>query len=92
MCAASGKAVNSFTNKGSGRNEKLLPSGISTVGIVWKVPSTTNTTIHKNHHHGWAVRPFYGVGSMDPPDLMQDTSSEGVGQERLGVFFYKNIK
>jgi hypothetical protein len=54
------------------------------VGIVRKVPSTTNTTIHKHHHHGRAVRPSYGVGLMDLPDPTQITSSKGVGQGRLG--------
>jgi hypothetical protein len=38
------------------------------VGIVRKVPSTTNTTINKHHHHGGAVRPSYGVELMDPPN------------------------
>jgi hypothetical protein len=57
---------------------------ISTIGIVQKVPSTTNTTIHKHHHHGGAVRPSYGMGLMDPPDLTQVTSSKEVGQGHLG--------
>jgi hypothetical protein len=39
-----------------------------------------NTTIHKHYHHGGAVRPLFGVGSIDPPDLMRGTSSEGVGR------------
>jgi hypothetical protein len=51
------------------------------VGIVQKVPSTTNTTIHKHHHHGGAIHPSYNVGSMDPPNLTVATSLEGVGQE-----------
>jgi hypothetical protein len=54
------------------------------VGIVPNVPATTNTTIHKHHHHGGAILPSYGVGSMDPPDPTQVTSSEGVGQSCLG--------
>jgi hypothetical protein len=45
---------------------------------------TTNITINKHHHHGGAVCPSYGVGSMDPPNLRQVTSSKGVGQGRLG--------
>ncbi len=53
------------------------------VGIVQKVPSTTNTTIHKHHHHGGAVCPSNDVGSMDPPDLMVVASLEGDGQERF---------
>jgi hypothetical protein len=53
------------------------------VRIVKKVPSTTNTTIHKHHHHGVAIRPSYNMGSMDPPNLMVVTSLEGVGQERF---------
>jgi len=32
-----------------------------------------------------ATSDAYGVGSMDLPDLMQGTSLEGVGQERLGI-------
>ncbi len=51
------------------------------VGIVQKVQSTTNTTIHKHHHHGEAVCPSYNVGSMDLPDLTVVTSLEWVGQE-----------
>jgi hypothetical protein len=70
--------------EGSGGNNKLPPRRIPMVGIVQKVLSTTNTTIHKHHHHGGAVRPSYGVGLMDPPNLTQVTSSEGVGQGRLG--------
>jgi hypothetical protein len=50
------------------------------IGIVQKVPSTTNTTIHKHYHHGGAVLPSYGMGLMDPPDPVQVTSSKGVGQ------------
>jgi hypothetical protein len=53
------------------------------VGIVQKVPTTTNTTIHKHHHHGGAVCPSYDVVSMDLPNLMVATSLEGVGQERF---------
>jgi hypothetical protein len=64
-------------------NKKLPPSRIPTVGIVQKLPSTTNTTIHKHHHHGGVVCPSYDVGSMDQPDLMLVTCLEGVGQERF---------
>ncbi len=39
-----------------------------------------NATIHKHYHHGGAVRPVFGVGSMDPPDRMRRPSSEGVGR------------
>ena len=53
------------------------------VGIVQKVPFTTNTTIHKHHHHGGAVCPSYNMGSMDPPNLTLVTSLEGVWQERF---------
>jgi hypothetical protein len=53
------------------------------VEIVQKVLSTTNTTIHKHHHHDGAVCPYYNVGFMDPPDLMVATSLEGVGKERF---------
>ncbi len=53
------------------------------VGIVQKVPSTTNTTIHKHHQHGGAICPSYDVGSMDSPDLTVVTSLEGVEQERF---------
>ena len=35
---------------------------------------------HKHHHHGGAVCPSFGVGSMDPPDRTRVTSSEGVGR------------
>ena len=31
---------------------------------------------HKYDHRGGAVRPSYGVGSMDPPDRTRVTSSE----------------
>jgi hypothetical protein len=72
--------------------KKLPPRKIPTVGIVRKVPSTTNTTINKHHHHGGAVCPSYGVGSMDPPDPTEVTSSEGVGQGRLGWVKCKTIK
>ena len=37
-------------------------------------------TIHKHYHHGGAVRPSFGVGSMDPPDRTRRPSSEGVGR------------
>jgi hypothetical protein len=60
---------------GSSVNKKLPPRRIPTVGIVLKVPSTTNTTINKHHHHGGAVRPSYNLRSMDLPDLTQETSS-----------------
>ena len=47
---------------------------------------------HKHHHHGGAVCPSYGVGSMDLPNMMQVTSSEGVEQECFGLVLYKMIK
>ncbi len=56
------------------------------VGIVQKVPSTTNTTINKHHHHGGAVCPSYDVGSVDPPNLMVVTSLEGLGKSTLPGF------
>jgi hypothetical protein len=65
------------------REQKLPPHRIPTVGIVKKVPSTTNTTIHKDYHHGGAVCPSYDMGSMDPPDLTLVTSLERVGQEHF---------
>ena len=77
----SGK-VDSLTAISSDENKKLPAHSISTLGIVQKVPSTTNTTIHKNHHHGRAIHPSYGMGLKDPPDPMQVTSSKGVGQGR----------
>ncbi len=70
--------------QGSGGNKKLPPHKISTVGIVLNVPSTTNTTIHKHHNHGGAVRPSYGMRLMDPPNPTQVTSSEGVERGHLG--------
>jgi len=45
-----------------------------------KVPQTPTQQSHKYDHHGVAVCPSYGVGSMDPPDRMRVTSSEGVGR------------
>ena len=71
---------------GSCSKEKLPPHGILTVGIVRKVPLTTNSAIHKHHHYGGAVCPSYGLGSMDPPNPMQVTSSEGVSQGPFGWF------
>ncbi len=70
--------------KGSSRNKKLPPRRIPTVGIVRKVPPTTNTTINKHHHHAGAIHPSYGLGLMDPPDPTQVTSSKEVSQGRLG--------
>jgi hypothetical protein len=61
------------------------------VGILKKVPSTTNTTIHKHHHHGGAVCPSYGVGLMDLSDLTQVTSSKGVRQGCCCRVLYKSI-
>ena len=78
--------------KDLGRNKKLSPHGITTVRIIRKSTVDANTTIHKHHHHGGFVCPSYGVGSMDLPDLMQGTSLEGVGQERLGIVLYKRIQ
>ena len=61
------------------------------VGIVQKLPSTTNTTIHKHHHHGRAICHSYDVRSMDLPNLMVLTSLEGVGQERF-AWLVLNVK
>ena len=48
--------------------------------------STKSTFNHKHnnpqhYHHGGAVCPSYGVGSMDKPDRTRRPSSEGVGRE-----------
>jgi hypothetical protein len=50
----------------------------------WRERKTRPPTqlTHKHHHHGGAVCPSYGVGSMDPPNLRRVTSSKGVGQGR----------
>ena len=47
--------------------------------------STKSTFKHKHnnpqhYHHGGAVCPLYGVGSMDPPDWTRVTSSKGFGR------------
>jgi hypothetical protein len=59
------------------------PRSIPTVGIVQKVPSPTNTTIHKHHHHGGAVCPSYDMGSIDPANLTLKNCLEEVGQEHF---------
>jgi hypothetical protein len=83
--------LNSLTAIRFQREQKVPSCRIPMVGIVQKVPSTTNTTIHKHHHHGRAVCLSYGVGLMDPPDPMQVTSSERVGQGRCRRVSYKSI-
>jgi len=72
---------------GFGHEQKKTPCRIPTVGIVRKVLSTRTQLSHKHqhHHHGGAVCPSYGVVSLDTPDRTQATSSEGVGQERVGL-------
>jgi hypothetical protein len=86
-----GNDLNSLTAIRFWWEQKLLPCSTTTVGIGQKAPSTTNTTIHKHHHHGRAVRPSYGVGSMDPLNPMQVTSSKGVGQGRSRGVLYELI-
>ena len=66
---------------GLGENEKLPPGRIPTVGIVQQVLSTRTQLSHKHHHHGGAVCPSFGMVTMDRPDPMQVTPSEGAGQE-----------
>jgi hypothetical protein len=86
--------LNTLTAKplqGSGGNKKLPPHRIPMVGIVKKVPSTTNTTIHKHHHYGGAIHPSYGVESMDPHNPMQVTLFKGVGQGHCFRVLYKSI-
>ena len=80
------------TPTGSGGNEKLPPHRLPLVGIVRKVPLTRAQLSHKHHHHGGAIDPSYGVLTMDTPDRMQATSSEGVGRGWLGGVLYKSIK
>jgi hypothetical protein len=75
-------AVNSLTAIRFWQEQKRLSHRIPTIEIVQKVPSTTNTTIHKHHHHSRAICHSYGVGSMDLPNPTQVTSSKGVGQGR----------
>jgi hypothetical protein len=77
--SALSESLNSSTAIRFRREQKILSRRIPMIGIVPKVPSTTNTTIHKHHHHG-AVCPSYGMGSMDLPDPMQVTSSEGLAK------------
>ena len=65
---------------------KFIPAGTKNshpVGFYsrnsTKITLTTTQQSHKYDHHGGAVRPSYGVGSMDPPDRTRRPSSEGVG-------------
>ncbi len=61
--STSSKQLNNYL--GSGRNEKLPPRRIPSVGIVRKVPSTPHTKLtHKHHHHGGAVCPSYRVHTL----------------------------
>jgi hypothetical protein len=83
--------INSLTAMRFLWEQKLPPHMSPTIGIVQKVLSTTNTTIHKHHHHGRAVRPSYGVGLIDPPNLMQVTSSKGICRRHCCRFLYKSI-
>jgi len=58
--------------------------------------STKSTFNHKHnnpqhYHHGGAVCPSYGVGSMDPLDRTRVTSSEGVGRGGGKSDFSKSI-
>jgi hypothetical protein len=66
---------------------KSVPAGTKNSRPVgfYSRNSTENTlhhkhTIHKHYHHGGAVHPSFGVGSMDPPDRTRVISSEGVGR------------
>ncbi len=77
-------SINSLTALRVLAGTKDSPHRIPTVRIVQKVPSTTNTIIHKHHHHGGEFHPSYGVGLMDLPNPREVTSSEGVGQGCLG--------
>ena len=63
--------------KGSGGNKNSCPVGFYSRNST-KSTVNLNTTIHKHYHHGGAVRPSFGVGSMDPPDRMRRPSSKGV--------------
>ncbi len=60
--------------------------------------NSTESTLHHKHnnhkhlHHGGAICPSYGVGSMDTPDRTRVTSSEGVGREGGGSDLIKSIK
>ncbi len=80
--------LNSLTAIRFRREQKHPPCRIPMVEIVQKVPSTTNTTFHKHHHHGKAVCPSYGMGLMDLPNPTQVTSSEGVGWGRYCRVLY----
>ena len=77
---------------GRGGTKKLPPRRIPKLGIVRKVLSTQTQLSHKRHHHGGAVCLSYGVVSLDMPNQMRATSSEGVGQESFGLIKYKMIK
>jgi len=70
---------------GSGGNKKLPPRRIPMVGIVRKVQSTQTLLSHKQHHHGGDICPSHGILTMDMPNWMQATPSEGVGQERFSL-------
>jgi hypothetical protein len=79
--------LNSNDNDINSLTAKSVPAGTKNSRPVgfYSRNSTESTlhhkhTIHKHHHHGGAVRPSFGVGSMDPPDRTRVTSSEGVGR------------
>jgi hypothetical protein len=65
---------------GLGGKEKLPPKKVFYCRNSTKSTVNPNTTIHKHYHHGGAVCPSFGVGSMDPPDRTRRPSSEGVGR------------
>ena len=63
--------LNSFTNKGSGGNKKLLSHSFSTVGIAREFCQASTQLPHKHHHHAFAppmvssqwIAPIQRVGS-----------------------------
>jgi len=72
--------INSLTAKSCYGGEKHL----NPVGFYSR-NSTKSTLQHKHnnykhHHHGGAVCPSYGVGSMDTPDRTHVTSCKGAGR------------
>jgi hypothetical protein len=87
---ASTKLVNSLTAiRSSGRNKwdsYGRNSTKSTVNPNTTIPQTTSLP-------WWSLLPLIlGGVSMDPPDMMQITSSKGVGLGRLGWVSYKSLK
>jgi hypothetical protein len=83
FCSSLAQAVIMLLARRQIHKKKITRDSVSSLRMIFVSSSSRLLCTHQSHkydHHGGAVRPSFGMGSMDTPDRTRRPSSKGVGR------------